>query len=73
MVARDKPETGTIEKWWADRGYGFITPDLGGREIFFHFNSICDRSFFPTRGARVSFVLSTGRSGRQHADEVAPA
>ena len=33
-------KTGTVKIWQKERGYGYITPDDGGDDIFVHFNGI---------------------------------
>ena len=45
--------TGKIRKWIDDRGFGFITPDEGGADVFVHFSGI--RSGHIKQGDTVEF------------------
>lgn len=65
--------TGTV-KWFNDaKGYGFITPDDGGEDLFAHF-SVIKMDGFKTlkQGQRVTFDLKEGEKGKQ-ADNIKPA
>jgi len=58
--------TGTV-KWFNDaKGFGFITPDGGGEDLFAHFSAI-DMPGFKTlkEGQAVSFDVTTGPKGKQ--------
>jgi CspA family cold shock protein len=58
--------TGTV-KWFNDaKGFGFITPDEGGEDLFAHFSAI-NMSGFKTlkEGQRVSFDVVDGPKGKQ--------
>ena len=65
-------EFGTV-KWFDDlKGYGFITPDNGGRDIFVHFSQVqMEGRKTLTDGQRVSYVSESGDRGR-HATKVSP-
>jgi CspA family cold shock protein len=54
---------GKIERWIAVRGYGFITPDDGGPNVFAHINSVTDDYEFDDLpvGARVKYEIGDGR------------
>ncbi len=65
--------TGTV-KWFNDaKGYGFITPDDGGEDLFAHFSAIKMDGFKTLKqGQRVTFALKEGEKGKQ-ADNIKPA
>ena len=65
--------TGTV-KWFNDaKGYGFITPDDGGEDLFAHFSAIKMDGFKTLKqGQRVRFDLKEGEKGKQ-ADNIKPA
>ena len=56
--------TGTV-KWFNDaKGYGFITPDEGGADLFVHHTGISGSGFKSlTEGAKVSFDTEQGAKG----------
>jgi CspA family cold shock protein len=56
-----------IVKWFNDaKGYGFITPDGGGKDIFVHHTSIEMQGFRTlTEGDSVEFELTKGPKGPQ--------
>ncbi len=57
---------GTV-KWFNDsKGFGFITPDDGGQDLFAHFSAIQAQGFKTLReNQRVSFEVTTGPKGQQ--------
>ena len=63
-------ETGTV-KWFNDaKGFGFITQDGGGDDLFVHFRSIETSGFKSLQeGQKVSYVAVKGQKGMQ-ADQV---
>lgn len=65
--------TGTI-KSLRDRGFGFISPDGGGQDLFFHHSAVTDGGFEMMReGQKVSFdtELDPRDSSRERAVNVA--
>jgi CspA family cold shock protein len=64
--------TGTV-KWFNDsKGYGFITPDEGGADLFVHHTGIAGNGFKTlAEGAKVEFQPVEGPKGPQ-AESVAP-
>jgi len=60
---------GTV-KWFNDaKGFGFITPDGGGEDLFAHFSAITMNGFKTLKeGERVSFDVVDGPKGKQAAN-----
>lgn len=57
---------GTV-KWFNDaKGFGFITPEGGGEDLFAHFSAIQSQGFKSLKeGQRVTFEVVTGPKGKQ--------
>jgi CspA family cold shock protein len=55
---------GTV-KWFSDeKGYGFITPDDGSKDLFVHYSNIDGDGFRTlTEGQKVIFEAAEGRKG----------
>ena len=56
-----------IVKWFNEsKGFGFITPDEGGDDLFAHFSAIQGNGFKTlAEGERVTFDVTTGPKGKQ--------
>ena len=58
--------TGTV-KWFSEqKGYGFITPDDGARDLFVHYSNIAGDGFRSlAKGQQVEFGVGPGRKGEE--------
>jgi CspA family cold shock protein len=62
-----------IVKWFnEEKGFGFITQDNGGADVFVHFRAIASEGFKTlAEGQKVSFEVEQGQKGLQAANVVA--
>lgn len=59
-------EQGRVKWFRNDKGYGFITPDSGGEEIFVHFSGITGKGYRSLEGVeRVEFERIQTDRGQQ--------
>jgi CspA family cold shock protein len=63
--------TGSVKWFNATKGYGFIQPDDGGKDVFVHITQV-QRAGLDTLndGQKVSFQLETRRDGRTAASDI---
>ena len=55
---------GKITSWNEEKGFGFITPIAGGKQIFIHIKAFNNRSRRPTMNQIVTYALSSDKQGR---------
>jgi CspA family cold shock protein len=60
--------TGTVKWFNTTKGFGFIAPDSGGKDVFVHISAV-ERSGLTglADNQKVSYDLESGRDGRQSA------
>ena len=65
-------QTGTV-KWFNDeKGFGFITQDSGGADVFVHFRAIVGEGFKTlAEGQKVEYDVEQGQKGPQAANVIA--
>ena len=58
--------TGAVKWFNESKGFGFITPDNGGDDVFAHFSAIQARGFKTLKeNQKVSFDVTVGPKGKQ--------
>ncbi len=64
-------QTGTVKFFNGQKGFGFIQPEDGGKDVFVPISAV-ERSGMhgPAEGQKVSFELETGRDGRTNASNL---
>jgi CspA family cold shock protein len=60
---------GTVKWFNAEKGFGFITPDGGGADVFAHYSAITMRGYRSLEeNQRVEFEIVAGQRGPQAAN-----
>lgn len=60
--------TGTVKWFNATKGYGFIQPDDGSKDVFVHISAVEQAGFSNLQeGQKVSFALERGQQGKTSA------
>ncbi|WP_259650901.1 transcription antiterminator/RNA stability regulator CspE, partial [Shewanella algidipiscicola] len=63
--------TGTVKWFNEDKGFGFISQENGGADVFVHFRAIASDGFKTLEeGQKVSFEVEQGQKGLQAANVV---
>ena len=64
--------TGTVKWFNTTKGYGFIAPETGGKDVFVHISGV-ERSGLTglADNQKVTYELQTGRDGRESAVDIA--
>ena len=60
---------GTVKWFNAEKGFGFITPDGGGPDVFVHFSAITGTGYRSLdENQKVTYTVSQGANGPQASD-----
>jgi CspA family cold shock protein len=60
--------TGTVKWFNTQKGYGFIAPDDGSRDVFVHISAVEQSGIgYLNEGQKISYDLESGRNGKSSA------
>ena len=58
-------QTGSIVKYFEDKGFGFIRPDNGGKDVFFHISRLTEGAAADlTPGSKILYEVGMDRTGK---------
>ncbi|MDR5682641.1 MAG: cold-shock protein [Armatimonadota bacterium] len=61
--------TGTVKWFSPEKGYGFITPEDGSKDVFVHYSAISGEGYRNLQeGQKVEFEVTQGQKGPQAAN-----
>jgi len=64
-------QTGSVVTYFEDKGFGFLRPEGGGRDVFFHISRLAEGAATDLKpGARVLYELGMDRTGKMAASRV---
>jgi len=64
-------ETGSVVTYFEDKGFGFLRPDNGGRDVFFHISRLNEgQATDLVPGTKVLYELGMDRTGKMAASSV---
>jgi cold shock protein len=65
--------TGTVKWFNATKGFGFIAPDDGGKDVFVHISAVERAGLTGLKDdQKIEYELVAGRDGRESAGELKP-
>jgi CspA family cold shock protein len=66
-----EPQTGAIMTYFGEKGFGFLRPDSGGKDIFFHVSRLQDGDATElVPGKRIAYDLGMDRNGKIAASSI---
>ena len=65
VASPDRRQIGKVKFFDKERGFGFVTPEEGGRDVFVHISAV-ERAGLSTlrEGQKVAYETETGRNGK---------
>lgn len=64
-------QPGSVVTYFEEKGFGFLRPELGGRDVFFHISRLTEgQASDLTPGAKVLFEMGMDRTGKMAASAV---
>ncbi len=67
----NQEQPGSIVTYFEEKGFGFLRPELGGRDVFFHISRLTEgQASDLTPGSKVLFELGMDRTGKMAASAV---
>jgi CspA family cold shock protein len=59
--------TGTVKWFNAQKGYGFIQPDDGSKDVFVHISAVERAGMSLTEGQKIGYDIEKGQQGKSSA------